>query len=112
MPRARRAARWTGLGLGLGLGLGAGGCTEPPASAARGASPLVVERGPLAPRLLLTGELEAVESDELLAPQTDNWAISIRWMAEDGALVKAGDRVVELDNTAILEEISVTCCGW
>ena len=81
MPRARRAARWTGLGLGLGLGLGAGGCTEPPASAARGASPLVVERGPLAPRLLLTGELEAVESDELLAPQTDNWAISIRWMA-------------------------------
>ena len=106
MPRARRAARWTGLGLGLGLGLGAGGCTEPPASAARGASPLVVERGPLAPRLLLTGELEAVESDELLAPQTDNWAISIRWMAEDGALVKAGDRVVELDNTAILEEIS------
>ncbi len=67
---------------------------------------LTVVRGDLEEHILLTGELEAANSEELLAPQTDNWGISIRWLVEDGAVVKAGDRVVELDNTAILEQIS------
>lgn len=67
---------------------------------------LVVTRGALEERILLTGELEAAESEQLLAPRTEGWAIAIRWLAEDGALVKKGDKVVELDNTAVLETIS------
>lgn len=102
MTSARRLAGLASLALAASIGA----CSE--ASSARGArdEPLIAEHGTLAPVLLLTGELEAVESEELLAPQTDNWAISIRWLAEDGAPVKEGDRVVELDNTAILEQVS------
>jgi multidrug resistance efflux pump len=41
-----------------------------------------------------------------LAPRTEGWGIAIRWLAEDGVLVRKGDKVVELDNTAVLETIS------
>lgn len=104
-------ARPVGPGLRVGvfaLAAGLPGCSSSSGEPARGlaAAPLAVTRGELRQHLLLTGELEAVESEELIAPRTDNWAISIRWLAEDGAIVKAGDRVVELDNTAILETIS------
>lgn len=103
MSRARVARGLALAGLVVAAACsGSGG--EPGAAVSRSA--LVVERGQVEPVLLLTGELEAVESDDMLAPQTDNWAISIRWLAEDGAAVKEGDRVVELDNTAILEQIS------
>lgn len=68
--------------------------------------PLVVTRGALEERLLLTGELEADQSEELVAPRTEGWGVAIRWLAEDGALVRQGDKVVELDNTAVLETIS------
>jgi multidrug efflux pump subunit AcrA (membrane-fusion protein) len=67
---------------------------------------LVVTRGALEERLLLTGELEADRSDDLLAPRTEGWGVALRWLAEDGALVREGDKVVELDNTAVLETIS------
>jgi multidrug efflux pump subunit AcrA (membrane-fusion protein) len=67
---------------------------------------LVVTRGDLEERILLTGELEADQSDELVAPRTEGWGVAIRWLAEDGVLVKKGDKVVELDNTAVLETIS------
>jgi multidrug resistance efflux pump len=59
-----------------------------------------VTRGELADRVLLTGELEAGSSVELSVPRTDSWQLTIRWLAEDGALVKAGDRVLEFDNSA------------
>jgi multidrug resistance efflux pump len=60
----------------------------------------VVTRGDLAPRLLLTGELRSGEQVELEAPKTDIWELTIRWMIDDGAAVKAGDRVLEFDNSA------------
>ena len=69
-------------------------------------SPLVVTRGALEERLLLTGELEADRSEELVAPRTEGWGVAIRWLAEDGAPVRQGDPVVELDNTAVLETIT------
>ena len=68
---------------------------------------LAVRRGTLRTRLLLTGELKAAESEELIVPRTPNWQLTIRWMEEDGAAVKAGQRVVEFDNssfTSALEE--------
>lgn len=67
---------------------------------------LTVTRGELEPTILLTGELEAANSLDLSVPRTESWNIAIRWMAEDGAEVKVGDKVVELDNTAVLERIS------
>ncbi|MCR9165171.1 MAG: HlyD family secretion protein [Nannocystaceae bacterium] len=66
----------------------------------------VVERGSLTQSLLLSGELEAEHAVELLAPRTDNWQIAIKWMAEDGSAVKKGDRVVEFDNSSVVEKIS------
>lgn len=65
-----------------------------------------VERGDLQERVLLTGVLDAAESIPLLVPRTDSWSVSLRWMADDGALVKKGDRVVEFENSGVLERIN------
>lgn len=104
-------------GRGL-FAAGAAGCLvalalacDPAASidgsaAATPGEPLVVTRGALQERLLLTGELEAAQAEELLAPRTEGWGVAIRWLAEDGATVKKGDVVAELDNTAVLETIN------
>jgi len=59
-----------------------------------------VTRGDLVDRVLLTGELEAGSSVELSTPRTESWQLTIRWMAEDATLVKAGDRVLEFDNSS------------
>ena len=82
------------VGCGRGQGRRRAGAVEAPR---RG----VVHRGPLAPRLVLTGELRAAASVDLDTPQTDTWQLAIRWLAEDGAEVAAGARVVEFDNTAV-----------
>lgn len=65
-----------------------------------------VERGDLQERVLLTGVLDAAESIPLLVPRTDSWSVSLRWMADDGSLVKKGDRVVEFENSGVLEQIN------
>ncbi|HET6584249.1 MAG TPA: HlyD family efflux transporter periplasmic adaptor subunit [Nannocystaceae bacterium] len=67
--------------------------------------PLVVARGPLEQHLLLTGAVDASVSLQLQAPRTEDWQITIRWLAEDGAQVKAGDRLVEFDNVAVVDRI-------
>lgn len=94
---------------GLVLVLALAGCDSspsapPPVPAAE--EGLVVTRGALQEHVLLTGELEAAQSDDLLVPKTEGWGISIRWLIEDGAPVHKGDKVVELDNTAVLEKIN------
>ncbi len=61
--------------------------------------------GELAERVVVTGELRAVSSVDLGTPRTDAWQLSIRWMAEDGATVKAGERVVEFDNSAVTSQL-------
>ena len=61
----------------------------------------VVTRGDLDDRVLLTGDLRAPSSIDLTSPRTENWMIAIRWLAKDGAEVKAGERVLEFDNTAV-----------
>ena len=48
----------------------------------------------------MTGQLDAVLSKELVAPRTRVHMMSIRWMAEDGAEVAAGDKVLEFDNSS------------
>lgn len=85
---------------------GGGKATKP--SAAEEAPRMVhAARGQVSDRVLITGRLESTSSEELRVPRTDAWELPIRWMAEDGAVVKKGDRVLEFDNsqfTASLEE--------
>ena len=61
---------------------------------------VAVTRGEIADRVMLTGELHAAESVDFMVPRTPSWELAIRWMAEDGAQVKAGDRILEFDNSA------------
>ncbi len=75
-----------------------GGASEAPRRA-------TAHHGKLAERLVLTGELRAASSVELGTPRTDSWELSIRWMAPDGADVKAGDRVLEFDNSAFTSSL-------
>jgi hypothetical protein len=64
-------------------------------------------RGDIVDRQVLSGELRAASSVGLTVPRTNTWQMTVRWLAEDGAIVKPGDKVVEFDNsefTAQLEE--------
>jgi len=77
-------------------------------AAPAGAGPtddLRVRRGDFVQRFLMTGKLEAVRSDRILVPPNPSWQIQIRWMEEDGARVESGQKVVELDNTALVGEL-------
>jgi len=77
-------------------------------AAPAGAGPtddLRVRRGDFVQRFLMTGNLEAVRSDRILVPPNPSWQIQIRWMEEDGARVESGQKVVELDNTALVGEL-------
>ncbi len=65
----------------------------------------VVTRGRLPERLLLTGEIDAADGVELSGPRTEDWNLSLRWLAEDGAQVAAGDRVVGFDTAPTLAKI-------
>jgi hypothetical protein len=64
-----------------------------------------VGRGDIVDRQLMTGELRAASAAVLTVPRTDSWQLAIRWLADDGALVKAGDKVVEFDNSAFTAQL-------
>jgi HlyD family secretion protein len=66
---------------------------------------LIVRRGDLRPRMLLTGELVAAEAVELKVPRVPTWQVQVRWLAEDGTAVRAGDKVAELDNSSFTSEL-------
>ena len=90
-------------GLALGCAV-QGRAAEEQAPAAPGAD-LVTRRATLEPRMLLTGALEAVRSERIYVPRTPVWRVPIRWMEQDGALVTAGQRVLELDNSQFTADI-------
>jgi multidrug efflux pump subunit AcrA (membrane-fusion protein) len=84
------------------------GCSDEGAHAAaqgEGGNALVAHRGTLRQRLLLSGELEAERGEPLSVPRTNQFQLQIRWLAEDGATVKAGDRVVEFDNSQFASDL-------
>ena len=82
-------------------------CSAQPAqhTSAPAARTAKVEKRDVVDRVMLTGELHAASAIDLTVPRTDAWEISIRWLAEDGAAVKAGDRVLEFDNSAVTKEL-------
>jgi multidrug efflux pump subunit AcrA (membrane-fusion protein) len=65
-----------------------------------------VSRGEVVDRELITGELRSANSISLTVPRTETFQQTIRWLAEDGAMVKAGDKVVEFDNSAVTAQLA------
>ena len=63
-------------------------------------------RGDLVDRVLVTGSLQAIQSVELRVPRTPVWELPIRWMAEDGASVKSGDRALEFDTSSFTRTLA------
>lgn len=71
---------------------------------AEAASPeLVVRTGTFQPRLILSGELEAVESAPVIVPRTSVLQLAIRWMERNGAFVSEGQKILELDDSQFQE---------
>lgn len=66
---------------------------------------LTARQGSLRPRLLLTGQLAAARALELKVPRAGDSQPQIRWMERDGTLVRAGQPVVELDNSSFTAEL-------
>ena len=64
-----------------------------------------MQPGAVTPRLLLTGELDAAQSTVFSAPRTENHSARLKWLAEDGSTVKAGEKIISFDDTAILEKL-------
>lgn len=62
---------------------------------------LEVRRGTFQDRMVLTGELRAVHSIDVIVPRLPQWRTQIRWMAPDGSQVKKGQKILELDLTAV-----------
>lgn len=62
-------------------------------------SDLRVRRGMFESQVILTGELRAARGDDITVPRLPSWQTSIKWLSPDGLEVKAGDKVVELDNS-------------
>jgi len=60
-----------------------------------------ITRGDLVDVVTLTGELQASRGTAIAVPRMESWQTSIRWIIDDGSRVKRGDRLFELDNTAV-----------
>lgn len=88
----------------LALVLTLGGCAPAGADTPE-PDGVLVQRGRIATHMLLTGEIDAAVSSHLFGPRTEDWNLAIRWLAEDGARVAKGDRVVGFDNVAVTSRI-------
>jgi multidrug resistance efflux pump len=73
---------------------------------------LKVRRGRFEDRFLLTGQLVAVNADNLVVPRIPNWETTIRWVESEGAMVKAGQRVVEFDTATFAKDLGEKRLAW
>ncbi|MCI0661619.1 MAG: HlyD family efflux transporter periplasmic adaptor subunit [Acidobacteria bacterium] len=74
------------------------------ASVAANSSVIEVRRGSIKKTLFLDGELRAVRSRTVWGSSTED-IIKIVYLPPEGIMVKAGDRLVELDNTNVVARI-------
>jgi multidrug efflux pump subunit AcrA (membrane-fusion protein) len=81
----------------------AGGCGGAHAGGRAPVEPRVVGKS-VEDVFLLTGELRAVRSESLVTPRGEG-ELQIRWLAEDGAEVKEGERLAEFDPTRLIQTI-------
>lgn len=87
------------------LGVIACGCGGAGRAASVDSETAVVARRTVEDSFLLTGELQAVRSEELTVPRLEGGRVQVKWVAEDGAEVQPGDAVVELDNTQVAQSL-------
>ena len=64
-----------------------------------------IRRGEFVHELLLTGELQAVRSVAIKSPQTRIFQMRLQFMAKEGSFVKAGDDLLDFDNSALAEQV-------
>src|SRR5262245_33082342 len=83
---------------------------EPGSGAARPAT-LRVHRGRFADRFLLTGQLAAVQADNLAVPRIPSWQTTIRWLEAEGTVVHAGQKVVEFDTSSFAQDYGEKLLG-
>lgn len=100
------ALRVSAGALSLGL-LGLLGCQSAVAEGAGRAAPRADERGAARPRLLLSGEIDAAGGQTLVVPRVPQWHVTLRWIEKDGASVKAGQKLAELDDSAFTSELTL-----
>ncbi|MCH9651714.1 MAG: efflux RND transporter periplasmic adaptor subunit [Deltaproteobacteria bacterium] len=85
------------------------GCQAAPADPGAGGSEseevLSVRKGSLIRQHVLTGELQAEDAYELVAPQAGVRPLEIRWLAQEGAEVQQGDRLIEFDNSTLISSL-------
>lgn len=81
------------------------GCFSGYDDRASSSAPLRVKRAPFERTVILSGEIDAARGEILSVPRLPSWETSIKWMADDGSAVRAGDRVVELDNSAFTAQL-------
>jgi len=63
----------------------------------------VVGTGEITRDLLLTGELKAARSSVIQAPRSQqNFGNTITFLVDEGEIVKAGERIVEFDDTSLI----------
>ncbi len=61
-------------------------------------------RGPFEVRLSVHGELDAESSEQIATPRFTT-RLDIGWLAEQGAVVEKGEKVVEFDTRKLLEQL-------
>jgi multidrug resistance efflux pump len=80
-------------------------CSAGYSDEASSAETLLVRRGDFTSEVVISGELEAARGELLSVPPLPSWQTAVKWIAEDGAAVKAGDPVAELDNGALTSDL-------
>ncbi len=85
------------------LTLTCGGCGRASAASESHGEVRVVAK-PVEDVFLLSGELRAVRSISLTGPRSEG-RLQIRWLAEDGAEVKQGERIAEFDPTNLIQRL-------
>jgi multidrug efflux pump subunit AcrA (membrane-fusion protein) len=89
------------------LGVLASGChcDASPTGRSEPVREAVVRPGDIGDRIVLTGVLRPMAALDLVVPRTDQSPLVIRWLIDDGAVVKAGDRVFEFDNSSFTSKL-------
>ena len=64
-----------------------------------------VTEGVFTDHILLTGEIEAAVADTVSVPRLPSWQTTLKWLAEEGALVNEGERVAELDTASFASDL-------
>jgi multidrug efflux pump subunit AcrA (membrane-fusion protein) len=60
-------------------------------------------RGTFEDEILLSGELKAVRATTVVAPETSIFQMRIQYLPDEGVEVKAGDPLVDFDNSALAD---------